>query len=45
MAWGGEAEQKAEILNGNPNAKNWHEEAQKVVEEAVSKYLKLFYII
>ena len=36
MAWGGAKEQAEEIENGNFNAKNWHEEAQKVVEATVS---------
>ena len=35
MAWGGADEQKKEIKDGNPHAKNWQDEAQKVVEGAV----------
>ncbi|KAF8993036.1 hypothetical protein BDZ89DRAFT_973135 [Hymenopellis radicata] len=33
--WGGAKEQAQEIADGNPNAKNWQEEARKVVEAAV----------
>lgn len=33
--WGGAAEKEAEIRNGNPNAKDWHDEALKVVEKKV----------
>ena len=36
MAWGGVAEQAAEIEAGNPDAKNWKHEAMKIVEAAVS---------
>ena len=38
MAWGGQEEQEAEIAAGNPNAKNWHDEALKVVEETMRNY-------
>ena len=38
MAWGGPDEQEAERVGGNPNAKNWHDEALKVVEEAMQVY-------
>ena len=40
MAWGGQEEQEAEIAAGNPNAKNWHDEALKVVEETMRNYWK-----
>ncbi|KAF9018327.1 hypothetical protein BDZ89DRAFT_960222, partial [Hymenopellis radicata] len=33
--WGGADAQKEEIAKGNKNAKNWQEEARKVVETAV----------
>ena len=33
--WGGPDEQAADIAAGNPFAKNWHEEAMKVLEDAV----------
>jgi hypothetical protein len=35
IAWGGEAEQTAEIAAGNPTAKNWVDEARQVVEKMV----------
>jgi len=35
MAWGGTAEQAEEIRAGNKHAKNWQDEAQKIVEAAV----------
>jgi hypothetical protein len=33
--WGGPAEQEAERKAGNPFAKNWQDEAQKIVEGVV----------
>jgi hypothetical protein len=36
MTWGGAEEQEAEQVAGNPRAKNWQDEAQKVLESAVS---------
>jgi hypothetical protein len=41
MAWGGAEEQAAEIAAGNTNAKNWQDEARKVVEQTVSS-MQLF---
>ncbi|KIM65342.1 hypothetical protein SCLCIDRAFT_113112 [Scleroderma citrinum Foug A] len=38
MAWGGPDEQAQEIAAGNPNAKNWHDEAFKVVEGTAWDY-------
>lgn len=35
LKWGGEKEQQEEIENGNPSAKNWKDEARKVVRTAV----------
>ncbi|KAF8874802.1 hypothetical protein BD779DRAFT_1420492, partial [Infundibulicybe gibba] len=35
LAWGGEKEQRAEREAGNPNAKNWQDEALKLVERTV----------
>ena len=35
ISWGGEEEQAAEIKAGNPNAKNWHDEARQLVERTV----------
>lgn len=40
MSWGGPEEQAAEIAAGNPNAKDWQDEAKKIVERTVS--LRLF---
>ncbi|KAM6492375.1 hypothetical protein JOM56_012100, partial [Amanita muscaria] len=37
MMWGGDEEKRAEQARGNKDAKNWQDEAQKVVETAVSK--------
>jgi hypothetical protein len=36
MAWGGAEEQEAEYLGGNEDAKNWQDEAQKILEDTVS---------
>jgi hypothetical protein len=36
MTWGGEAEQIKERAAGNHNAKNWQDEARKVIENTVS---------
>jgi hypothetical protein len=41
LAWGGEAEQQAERDAGNPDAKNWQDEAKKIVENEVSFFLKI----
>jgi len=35
-AWGGAEEQVEECVAGHLNAKNWHDEALKVVEDMVS---------
>jgi hypothetical protein len=36
LAWGGKKEQEEEIAAGNPHAKNWQDEARKLVESGVS---------
>jgi len=36
LSWGGAEEQATERLEGNPWAKNWQDEALKVVEKTVS---------
>jgi hypothetical protein len=36
LAWGGPDEQAAEIAAGKPNAKDWQDEARKIVERTVS---------
>ena len=38
MAWGGADEQKMEREAGNPNAKDWHDEATKIVEKTMAEY-------
>ena len=38
LAWGGPEEQAAEIAAGNPNAKDWQDEALQIVERAVSRF-------
>ena len=38
MAWGGAEEQKLEREAGNPNAKDWHDEATKIVEKTMMEY-------
>lgn len=35
MTWGGAKEQAKERENGNPNAKNWQDEALKTLETYV----------
>ena len=35
LSWGGPEEQAAEIEQGNPLAKDWHDEAKKIVEKTV----------
>ena len=36
LLWGGPEEQAAEIEAGNLDAKDWHDEAKKIVERTVS---------
>jgi hypothetical protein len=36
LAWGGTKEQEAEYEAGNFEAKNWQDEAQKILEKTVS---------
>ena len=38
MAWGGLAEQQRDREAGNPDAKDWHDEALKIVEKTMEKY-------
>ena len=38
MAWGGADEQKKEVAAGNANAKDWHDEALKMVQKTVEEY-------
>lgn len=37
LAWGGPVEQAKEIEAGNPFAKDWHDEARKIVDTTVSR--------
>jgi hypothetical protein len=37
LAWGGPEEQEEQVAAGFPNAKNWQDEAQKVLERKVSR--------
>jgi hypothetical protein len=38
MAWGGPEEQAAELANGNADAKDWHDEALKIVKRTMEEY-------
>jgi hypothetical protein len=44
LAWGGQKEQAEERTAGNKNAKNWQDEAQKILETTVRVTLDLFSI-
>jgi hypothetical protein len=37
LSWGGQKEQDAAIAEGNPKAKNWHDEARQLVERTVRR--------
>ena len=39
LSWGGPEEKEAEIKAGNPHAKDWQDEARKIVEKNVSHFL------
>jgi hypothetical protein len=41
LAWGGAEEQEAEIEAGNLEAKNWQDEARKILEKTVSNIAAL----
>ena len=43
LKWGGAEEQEEELWNGNLNAKNWQDEARKVLESTVSIYVHSIY--
>jgi hypothetical protein len=45
LAWGGAEEQAAEIAAGNQFAKNWQDEAQKVLEKEVIVLRIYLYIL
>jgi hypothetical protein len=45
MSWSGPNEQAAEIDAGNPDAKDWQDEARKIVEKTVCCSLHLHKII
>ena len=38
MVWGGAEEQKLELEASNPNAKDWHDKATKIVEKTMMEY-------
>ena len=38
MAWGGPEEQQKELEAGNPNAKDWQDEAVQLVERTMQDY-------
>jgi hypothetical protein len=38
LAWGGEEEQEEDRAAGNPYAKNWKDEAQKILERTMQEY-------
>ena len=40
MAWGGAEEQEQQQAAGDPDAKNWHNEALKITENAMHDYWK-----
>ena len=40
MVWGGPEEQEAEHAAGNPNAKNWHDVALKIVKDTMQAFWK-----
>jgi hypothetical protein len=42
LAWGGAAEQDKERAAGNQQAKNWQDEAKKLLEAEVFNYLSRF---
>jgi hypothetical protein len=44
LAWGGAEEQARDRAAGNPNAKNWQDEARKIVENTVSLFILYIYI-
>ena len=41
ISWGGPKEQGAEIKAGNPHAKDWQDEARRIVEKMVCCLLHL----
>ena len=45
MAWGGPEEQEAEITAGNVHAKDWQDEARKIVEKTVGHFVFIYEIV
>jgi hypothetical protein len=41
LTWGSPEEQAAEMAAGNANAKDWQDEAKKIVEKTVSVFILL----
>jgi hypothetical protein len=44
LAWGGAEEQARDRAAGIQNAKNWQDEARRIVEETVSSFIFYLYI-
>jgi hypothetical protein len=42
MAWGGREEQEEEYRKGNMDAKDWQDEARKILEHTVSHSESMF---
>jgi len=42
MAWGGPEERDAEIEAGNVDAKDWQDEARKIVEKTVRPFVFIY---
>lgn len=40
LAWGGAEEQEEDWITGNPNAKDWQDEALKILEHMMQGYWK-----
>ena len=45
IQWGGPEDQAAQIEAGDPNAKDWQDEALKIVEKTISRSLHLHKIM
>jgi hypothetical protein len=45
LSWGGPKEQAAEIEAGNVNAKDWQDEARKIVEKMVSSSISRLFLL
>ena len=45
IQWGGPEDQAAQFEAGDPNVKDWQDEAQKIVEKTISRSLHLHKIM